>query len=98
MVKNPPANTGDMGSIPGLGRSHMQQSQVKPVQPNYRAWALEPVSQNHGAHVPQLLKPAYSRALALQQEEPLWWKARGSQLESLRTQPKKKKYPILAGM
>ena len=22
-VKNPPTNTGDMGSIPGLGRSHM---------------------------------------------------------------------------
>ena len=22
-LKNPPANTGDMGSIPGLGRSHM---------------------------------------------------------------------------
>ena len=23
MVKNPPANAGDMGSIPGLGRYHM---------------------------------------------------------------------------
>ena len=23
VVKNPPANVGDMGSIPGLGRSHM---------------------------------------------------------------------------
>ena len=23
MVKNPPANAGDMGSIPGLERSHM---------------------------------------------------------------------------
>ena len=23
VVKNPPANAGDMGSIPGLGRSHM---------------------------------------------------------------------------
>ena len=23
MVKNPPANAGDMGSIPGPGRSHM---------------------------------------------------------------------------
>ena len=23
VVKNPPTNTGDMGSIPGLGRSHM---------------------------------------------------------------------------
>ena len=23
VVKNPPANAGDMGSIPGLGRSHV---------------------------------------------------------------------------
>ena len=26
VVKTPPANAGDMGSIPGLGRSHMPQS------------------------------------------------------------------------
>ena len=26
VVKNLPANAGDMGLIPGLGRSHMQQS------------------------------------------------------------------------
>ena len=26
MVKNPPANAGDMGLIPGPGRSHMPQS------------------------------------------------------------------------
>ena len=26
VVKNPPANAGDMGSIPGLGRSHMPRS------------------------------------------------------------------------
>ena len=26
LVKNPPANAGDTGSIPGLGRFHMQQS------------------------------------------------------------------------
>ena len=26
VVKNPPANTGDTSSIPGLGRSHMPQS------------------------------------------------------------------------
>ena len=26
VVKNPPANAGDTGSIPGLGRSHMPQS------------------------------------------------------------------------
>ena len=26
VVKNPPADAGDMGSIPGLGRSHMPRS------------------------------------------------------------------------
>ena len=26
VVKNPPANSGDMGSIPGTGRSHMPQN------------------------------------------------------------------------
>ena len=26
VVKNLPANAGDMGSIPGVGRSHMRQS------------------------------------------------------------------------
>ena len=34
VVKNPPANAGDMGSIPGPGRSHM------PVRHNY--WACMP--------------------------------------------------------
>ena len=32
VVKNPPVNAGDMGSSPGLGRSHMPRSN----------WALEP--------------------------------------------------------
>ena len=32
MVENPPANAGDTGSSPGLGRSHMPQSN----------WAREP--------------------------------------------------------
>ena len=32
VVKNPPANTGDTGSSPGLGRSHMPWS----------SWAREP--------------------------------------------------------
>ena len=26
VVKNPPANAGDLGSMPGLGRSHMLQN------------------------------------------------------------------------
>ena len=32
MHKNPPANAGDTGSIPGLGRSHMDQgNQAEPL-------------------------------------------------------------------
>ena len=50
MVKNPPANAGDMGSSPGPGRSHMPQS-------NYTS---EPrlLSLRSRAREPQLLKPA----------------------------------------
>ena len=89
VVKNPPANTGDMGSSPGPGRSHMPRS----------IWAL----------VPQLLKPAHSRAFvprlpspnatttearvpgahALQQEKPLRWEARAPQLEKARMQQRR---------
>ena len=39
MVKNPPARAGDMGFIPGLGRSHMQQSK-SPCTTTTEAWAL----------------------------------------------------------
>ena len=54
VVKNPLANAGDMGSIPGLGRSHMP-------------WSNEVCApQLLGPHAPQLLKPARSRAHVLQ--------------------------------
>ena len=50
MVKNPPANPGDMGSVPGLGRFHMSWDNeacvpqlLKPSRPR--------------AHVPQQKKP-----------------------------------------
>ena len=48
-VRNPPANAGDMGSSPGLGRSHMPWSN----------WARAPqlLSLCSRAREPQLLKP-----------------------------------------
>ena len=49
VVKNPPANAGDMGSIPGPGRSHMPQSN--------KACALQLLSLHSRAHEPQLLSP-----------------------------------------
>ena len=62
VVKNPPANAGDTGSSPGLGRSHMPQiphGATKPMCHNYWACALEPMSHNYWAHMSQLLKPAH---------------------------------------
>ena len=38
--RNPPANSGDTGSIPGLGRFHSHRT-TKPVCHNYRARMLQ---------------------------------------------------------
>ena len=51
VVKNPPANAGDMGWIPC-------REAMKPVRHSYWACALEPGSHNYWAHVSQLLKLA----------------------------------------
>ena len=42
MVKNPPANAGDMGSSPGPGRSHMPRSDWarEPQLLSLRVWSL----------------------------------------------------------
>ena len=70
VVKNLPANAGDMGSSPGLGRSHMPWSN----------WACEPqlLSLHSRARKPQLLslcatdtEACMPRAHAPQQEKPL---------------------------
>ena len=47
VAKNPPANAGKMGSVPGLGRSHMLQ--IKHMCRNYWACALEPTSLSYWA-------------------------------------------------
>ena len=57
MVKNPPANAGDTGSSPGLGRSHMLQSNL----------AREPQLLSPRATTTEAWEP---RARALQQEKP----------------------------
>ena len=78
VVKNPPANAGDMGSIAGPGRSHMPQSN----------WARAPqlLSLRSRAHKPQLLSPRATtseagtpRAHAPQQEKPRQWEAHALQ-------------------
>ena len=69
VVKNPPANAGDMGSSSGPGRSHM------PWSNEVRAPQLLNLCSR--AHEPQLLSPRATtsearvpRACALQQEKP----------------------------
>ena len=62
VVKNLLANTGDTGSIPGLGRLHMPRSS--------EACGPQLLSLCSRAREPQLLKPMRSRACAPRQEKP----------------------------
>ena len=82
MVKNPPANAGDVSSSPGPGRSHMPRSNKAHVPQllSLRPTAREPqlLSLRLKAHEPQLLSPCATtteahvpRARAPQQEKPL---------------------------
>ena len=59
MVKNLPANAGDMGSSPGPGRSHMPQSN--------KARAPQLLSLRSRARAPQQEKPPQGEARAPQQ-------------------------------
>ena len=61
VAKNPPANAGDTGSIPGQGRSHVPRSN--------KSRAPQLLSLRSRSHEPQLLKPM-PRACALQKEKP----------------------------
>ena len=68
--KNPPASSGDMGSIPDLGRSQIPWSNLS------LCTVIEPVLQSPGAETtepmdPQILKLKCPGALAPQQEKPL---------------------------
>ena len=50
MVENPPANAGDMGSSPGLGRSHMLRSDWAREPQTTESACLEPVLCNKRGH------------------------------------------------
>ena len=77
MVKNPPANSGDMGLIPGLGRSHLLWDNyacvlqlLKPLCPRARAPQQEMPLQREACslqlecshHLPQLESSLSSHA------------------------------------
>ena len=57
VVKNPPANAGDMGSSPGPGRSHMPQSNYARAPQLLKTTCLEPVLHNKRSHRNE--KPAH---------------------------------------
>ena len=58
VVKNPPANAGDMGSISGPGRSHL------PLRGNYWIYAQQLLKPLHPrAHAPQQEKPSFTTAI-----------------------------------
>ena len=78
VAKNPPANSGDTGSSPGPGRSHVPWSN--------KARAPQLLSLRSRAHETQLLSPRATtteahapRAHALQQEKPPQGEARAPQ-------------------
>ena len=74
VVKNPPANAGDMGSIPGPGRSHMPWSNKShaPQLLRLRSGACELQLLSLYATTTEAHMP---RACALQQEKPLQWES-----------------------
>ena len=66
VVKNPPANAGDMNSIPGLGKSHMPQL--------LRHTCLEPVlnKRNHMRSLCTMTKNSNQRKPVCSNEDPVW--------------------------
>ena len=74
VVKNPPANAGNMGSSP-VWEGPTCWRATKPMRHNYWAHALEPESHNYWAHAPQLLKPARLKPVLHNKEKPPQWEA-----------------------
>ena len=99
MVESLPANAGDTGSSPGLGRSHMPRSSWarEPQLLSLRVWSLCPATREativrgprtamkSGPRLPQLEK-----ALA-QKRRPNTAKNKNKQINKLRKKKKKKK-------
>ena len=59
MIKNPPADAEDTGSIPGLGRSHI-------------TGATKPVGHNYWAHVPRACAPQQEKSPQWEAWAPQW--------------------------
>ena len=68
MIKNPPANTVDMGSISSPGGSHMREA-TKSIHRNYWARALESRSYNYCS--PSALQPLLCNKRSQHSEKPV---------------------------
>ena len=68
VVKNPPANAGDTGLIPGPGTKIPMQGVTKPVYHNYWVHALEPPQWE--AHARQLESSSHSLQLEKAHTQP----------------------------
>ena len=102
VVKNPPANVGDTGSIPDLGRWHMPWSN-KAHAPQWLSLCSEPGSSNYWTHVLQPLqpqapkpvlcneKPLQREAHILQLKEAPFPATKEKALEAMKTQHSQKK-------
>ena len=78
VAKNPSAKAVDTSSVSG------------PEDPT-SVGQLSLLSHNYWAHVLQLLKPKHPTACAPQQEKPLQWEARVTQLESSSSLPRRER-------
>ena len=68
MVKNLPANAGDMGSIPGLGRFHMPRGQLNLCTTTTQPAHLEPKLPNEKPPQWEAYAPQLERALVHQKD------------------------------
>ena len=69
VVKNPPANAGDTGSIPGPGRSHMPWSNKSHVPQLLKPTHLKPVLRNKRSHRSESPRTAVKSSLRRNQRE-----------------------------
>ena len=84
MVKNPPANAGDMGSISGPGRYHMPQSNYASVRQLLKRAHPEPVLCTKRS-------PCSEKPVHCSEEQPLLTAARESPQAARRTSTAKSK-------
>ena len=85
MVKNPPANAGDMGSSPGLEYPTCRRA-TKPMCHNYWACALEPVNHNYWSPCATTIEACAPRGHAPQQDKPPLTATRESPHAATKTQ------------